>query len=123
MRAARDHDLSDALRAQVLGGDRADLAGADDEHAAPVQTAEYLARQRHGGEADRDGAFPERGLRADPLADAERPAESVAQHRPGASFGGGRLIGVLHLPENLRLANDERVEAGGDAKQVRESGA
>ena len=32
-------------------------------------------------------------------------------------FGRGR-VGLLHLAEDLRLADDQRVEPGGDAEQV-----
>ena len=117
-RAAGDHDLGDALAAQVLRGERADLAGADDEHAASFETAENLARQRDRGKADRHGAFAERRLGADPLADAERPVERLAQERSGAVTLGGGLEGVLHLSEDLRLADHERIESRRHAEQV-----
>ena len=44
--AAGDSDLADALRAQMFGGQRADLAGADDQHAPAFEAPEDLARQR-----------------------------------------------------------------------------
>ena len=115
-------DVADALRAQVLRGQRADLAGADDQHAAPVEAAEDLPRQRDRGEADRHRAFAERGFGAHALADAERPVEQLAEQRPGAAALGGRLERVLHLAEDLRLADDQRIEAGGDAEQMRDRG-
>ena len=117
-RAAGDDDLADALRAQVLRGQRADLAGADDQHAPALESPEDLPRQRHRREADRHRAFAERRLGADALADAERPVKQLAQHRPGAAPAGGGLERVLHLSEDLRLADDQRVEAGGDAEQM-----
>jgi hypothetical protein len=86
VRAARDHDVADALRAQMLRRQRADLAGADDEHAPSVQVSENLARERNGREADRHRSFAERRFRAHALADAERPAERIAQHRPDATL-------------------------------------
>ena len=116
--AAGDRDLADALRAQVLRGERADLAGADDEHAPALETAEDLARQRDRRKADRHGALAERRLGAHALADVERPVEQLAEHRPGAAASRGGLERVLHLAENLRLADDQRVETGGDAEQV-----
>ena len=117
-RAAGDHDLADALRAQMLRRQRADFAGADDEHAAALESPEDLPRQRHRRKADRDRAFAERRLAADALADAEGPVKQLAQHRPGAAPTGGGLERVLHLPEDLRLADDERVETRGDAEQM-----
>ena len=71
VRAARDDDVADALRAQVLGRERADFSGADDQHAAPLQTAEDLSRERDRREADRHGAFAQCRLGAHALADAE----------------------------------------------------
>ena len=44
-RAARDHDVADALAAEVLGRQRADFTGADDEHRASLQLAEDLPRR------------------------------------------------------------------------------
>src|SRR5207248_5078067 len=48
------------------------------------------------------------------------PLEYLAEHRTGAALLARRLERVLHLPENLRLADDERVEPRGDAEQVRD---
>jgi hypothetical protein len=50
-RPARDHDVANALGAQVLRRERADVAGADDENAAPLQTSEDLARQGDGSKS------------------------------------------------------------------------
>ena len=47
----------------------------------------------------------------------ERLAEEPVEHRPG----GADLEGAPHLAEDLALAGDHRVEAGGDPEQV-ESG-
>ena len=62
--------------------------------------------------------FAERRLGAHALADAERPVKQLAQQRPGAVPLGRGLERVLHLAEDLRLADDQRVEAGRDAEQV-----
>ena len=116
--AARDRDLADALRAQVLRRQRADLAGADDQDAPALEPAEDLSRQLHRREADRHRALAERRLAADALADVERPVKQLAQHRAGAAPFRRGLERVLDLPEDLRLADDQRVEAGGDAEQM-----
>ena len=52
------------------------------------------------------------------LADRERRVEQAVQHRPDGARRVGDRVRVLHLPENLRLAHHQRVEAGGDAEQV-----
>ena len=97
--------------------------GADDQHAAPLQTAEDLPRERDRREADRHGAFAQCCLGAHALADAERPPENVPEDRPDTPFVGGRLARILHLAENLRLADHERIEPRRHAKQVRDRGA
>ena len=56
--------------------------------------------------------------RAHALADAERPVERLAQQRPGAVPLGGGLERVLDLAEDLRLADDQRIEPRGHAEQV-----
>src|SRR5687768_10741537 len=98
----------------MFGGQAADLAGADDQHAAPLQAAEDFPRQRDRREADRHRAFAERGLRSHALADAERPVEYLVEQRTRALALRRDLEGVLHLPEDLRLADDQRVEPGRD---------
>ena len=95
-----------------------DLSGAHHQHASALQPAEDLARQRHRGVAHRHGAFAERGLAAHALADAERPVKQPAQHRPGALALGRHLERVLHLAQDLRLADDQRVEARRHPEQV-----
>ena len=45
----------------------------------------------------------------------EQPVEHRARRRARRVGDGVR---VLHLAENLRLADDQRVEAGGDAEQM-----
>ena len=116
--AAGDRDLADALRPQVLRRQRADLAGADHQHAAAVEAAENLARQRHRGKAHRDRPFAERGLRAHALADAERRVKEAGEHRADALARGRHLERVLDLAEDLRFADHQRVEAGGHTEQV-----
>ena len=117
-RATRNDDLLHAVAAQVLRGQRADLAGADDEHAPAVETAENLSRQRHCGEAHRHGAFAERRFAAHALSDAERPVKRLVQERSrAASFRRG-LEGALYLTEDLRFAHDERIESRRHPKQV-----
>ena len=89
---------------------------------AAVEAAEDLPRERHRRKADRHGALAERGFGAHALADAEGPVKQLAQQRAGAVSLGRRLERVLHLAEDLRLADDERVESGGDAEQMRDGG-
>ena len=104
--------------AEVLCGQRADFAGADDEHASALQSAEDLPGEGDRCKADRYCALAKRRLRAHALADTEGPVEGLAEERASAAALGGRLERILHLPENLRLTDHERVEPGGDAEQM-----
>src|SRR5207247_1831435 len=117
-RAAGDDDLSYALRAQVLRCEGADLAGAHDEHPAAVEAPENLAGQGDRGKADRDRALTEPRLRAHALADAKRGMEQPREQGPGTLARGGDLKRLLDLSENLRLADDERIEPGRHPEQV-----
>src|SRR5262245_28862551 len=101
----------------MLGGECADLAGSDHHDASSVEPPEDLACEGDGREADRHRTLAERGLRAYALAHTERPVEQLGENRPGASAFRRLLERVLHLPENLRLADDDRVETGRHTKQ------
>ena len=117
-RAADDRHLTHALRLHVLRRELAHLAGAEHDDAAALQVAENLAREADGGVADRDRARAEIGFRPYSLADGEAGVEEAVEQRPGGFSLSRRAVRLLHLSENLRLADDERVEAGGDAEQV-----
>ena len=117
-RPARDDDFSHAVAPQMLRRERAGLTRADDEHATSVEAAENLSRKRDGGEADRHRAFTERRLATHALTDAERPVKRLVQQGPRAMPLGRRLERFLHLAEDLRLADDQRVEPGGHPEQV-----
>ena len=108
----------DALRLQVLRGELAHLAGADDQHAAAGERAEDLLGQGDGGKAHRHRPFGQRRLGADALADAERPVEQLVQQRADGLQGRGHAVGVLDLAHDLRLPDHQRVEPAGDAEQV-----
>ena len=62
--------------------------------------------------------FATRVSRAHPLGDRERLREELVEHRPDRLELAGVPVGVLHLPEDLRLPEHHRVEAAGDAEQV-----
>ena len=94
------------------------LAGAEDQDVQPRQLAEDLLGELDRGVAHRDRPFAEPGLRAHAFADGERGVKQPVRHRAGAlHVARGRVRG-LDLAEDLRLADDERVEAGGDAEQM-----
>ena len=94
------------------------LAGADHQHPAAGQVAEGAL-----GELDRDGgdrhallAHP--GLLPGAATGGERSAEEPVEDRAGGPLDQRQLVGALHLPLDLRLADDHRVEACGDPEEV-----
>ena len=52
------------------------------------------------------------------LGHAQCSLKGGVRQRPGGAGAGRQLVGLLHLAENLRLADDHAVEAGGDGEQV-----
>ena len=117
-RAVGHVDRERALLDQVLGGQLAHLAGADQQHRAAVEAVEDLLGQLHRGEGDRDRVPRDLRLRAHALGHAEGLAEQRVQLRPDRLARLRQREGVLHLAEDLRLADHHRVEAGGHAEGV-----
>ena len=117
-RPARDRDLPDTLRPQVDARELRHLARAEDEDAQPRQVAEDLPGELDGGVADRDGALGEAGFVAHALADRERGVEEPMGHGAREAEVARRGVGRLDLTEDLRLSDDERIEAGGDAEEM-----
>ena len=101
------------------GRELAHLASADDEHCATFERPENLARQFDGGIAHRHGAFGKGGLGSHAFSSGERRVEQLVEEGPGASHLRRDAVRFLDLPENLRLAHDHRIEAGGHAVEMR----
>src|ERR671916_1908978 len=99
----------------MAGGELAHLARADDEDPPPGQVAEDLRRQGRRGRGDGGGALADRGLGADALPRVEGLAEEPVEQRADRAA----LVRSPDLPLDLSLAGNQRVEAGGDAEQVR----
>ena len=104
--------------AQRLGRQRAHLAGAHQQHGAIPQVSEDLLDQFHRDLGDAAGAPGDLGLAADPLGGGEGPVAEARHERSRALRGGGQAVGLLHLAEDLGLADDHGVEAGRHAEEV-----
>jgi hypothetical protein len=117
-RTAGDRDLLHLLGLQVDARQLRHLAGAEDEHVQSLEVAEDLPRQGDCGVAHRHGAFAEPGLAAHAFAHGERGVEQAVRERAGMfdARRGGK--GVFHLSQDLRLADDERIQSGGNTEQV-----
>ena len=97
----------------------AHLAGADDEHLLVVEALEDLAGEiadRHAGDAH--APLVERGFAGHALGHADGRLKNAVGQGAGALAVLGQLVGLLHLGEDLRLADHHAVEAGRHGEQV-----
>ncbi len=83
-----------------------------------VELAEYLFRQINRREGDRHRVSPDLGIGAHALGDAERMLEQAVENRVDRFAAARLVVGFLELAEDLRFADDHRIEPGGDAEQV-----
>ncbi|OIQ80212.1 hypothetical protein GALL_380470 [mine drainage metagenome] len=100
-----------------MGGDQLDhFAGADEQHPAVGQVLEHGFGQLDAGRCHADRMRADLGRRAHFLGHRERALEHLPQRaaqRAGLGRGAHR---VLHLAEDLRLAQHHRIEPAGDAE-------
>ena len=80
---------------------------------------DLLGEIGHGHAGDAHALVMDVGFRATRRAALTARLKRRVQQRPTVSLLDGRLIGLLHLGENLRLADDHAVEAARHAEQVR----
>ncbi|MCW0417707.1 hypothetical protein NB689_003461 [Xanthomonas sacchari] len=116
--AVGDQQTPHAALAEMLGGQLDGLAGADQQHGGFAEPGEGTLRQAHRGGGDRDRIGAHAGVGARALGHREGLLEQAVQaaaHRPMFAC---QRPGVLHLAEDLRLAQHHRVQPGGDPEQV-----
>ena len=108
-----DGDLRPA-RDEVARGRLAHLARAEQHDPPTGEVAEHLLRERGGRRRNGRRALADRGLDPDAAAGVQRLAEEVVEQRPGRA-GFER---APHLPEDLALAGNQRIEPGGDTEEM-----
>ena len=113
-----DQDVSDTAGDEVLEGEFAGLAGADDHDGFGGQVAEDFFGEFDGDGADGDPSAADVGLAVDALGDGECLLEERVEQRPGGGGFGGGEVGLLDLSEDFGFADDHGVEAGGDGEEV-----
>ena len=118
MGAVRDDDGFCAARDEGFRRQAAHLPRAEHHHLAILQVAENFLRQLHRHVADRGGAFLDRCLRADFFSDAEDFLEKFVQDRTGGSGFVRGLVGLLHLAEDFRLAEQHGVQPADDLAEM-----
>ena len=116
--AVRDDEAADLLRVQVARRELDHLAGADEERSVPFEAREHAPREPDSRGGDRDRVRADRGLRPHPLGHREGGLEQPVQQRAGRACLLRGAVRVLELAEDLRLAEDQRVEPGGDGERV-----
>ena len=116
--AVGDEHGAHALGGERLGGQLARLPGADDHDVAVLEVAHDVGGEVHGDGRDAGPAAGDRGLRAHALAGRQRGGEQAVGHRAGDPGLERELVGAAHLALDLALADDHRLEAGGDAEQL-----
>ncbi len=111
-------DQAHAAPDEALRGRLAHVAGAEQHRSPPPEVSEDLLREldRHRAHAHRAGRDVRLG--AHPLRDREGASETTVQQRAHATRRLARAVRALDLPEDLRLADDHRVEARRDAERV-----
>ena len=115
--------VDDALLAEPLALEREErhldhLARADHQRALVAELLEDLPREVHGDPRDGDRAVRDARLVLDPLGGRERALEEPREERPAAAVLPGDPERILHLPEDLGLADDHRVDRRCDPEDV-----
>ncbi len=116
--AVRDDDLAHPVLHQRQGGGLGHPAGADHQHPAVGEVVEDVLGQVEGHRGDGRRARADVGARAHALADLEGLAEEAVEDGAGGALLGGEVPRAQHLPLDLALADDHRVEARGDAEEL-----
>jgi hypothetical protein len=94
------------------------LPRADEEDGAAPEIAEDPLREIDRDARDRDRPRADLGLAPHPLRDGERAGDAAREVAPERARRDRGVVRLLHLPQDLGLAEDHRVEARGDAEDV-----
>jgi hypothetical protein len=106
------------VRREDAGGQLAALARAHEQHPAFGQGTEGDPRELDGGRGDRHAAPADRRRRTRTAARADRVAHEAVEHRPGGALGPSQRVGAAQLAQDLRLADDHRVDPGRHLEDV-----
>ncbi len=116
--AVGDEDAGGTAGDQGLGDQLGGLAGADHQHPLLTEVAKRAPGKPDSHRGDRDPLLADRGLLAHPAAGSESAAEETVEDRPGGALDQRQLVGAFDLALDLGLADDHRVEPGGDLEKV-----
>ena len=117
-RPVGDRDRPGIARGEVRCREIDHFPRADEQDPLLGDRWEDALGQLHRGRRHRDRRAADLGLGADILCHGERPLEQPVQHEPQRACGFGVADGLLHLAQDLRLAQHHRIEARGDTERV-----
>ena len=113
-----DGQFGQAVVQQRPGYHPAVLSRSDEQGRPAFQAAQHLAREFDAGPPDAHRLAGDPGLATHALCHQQSPVHHAVQHRPCRVALLGDAVGLTHLADDLRLAQDHRVQAAGHAKQV-----
>ena len=117
--AVGDEDGACALLDEVARGELAHFARADEEDGPALERAEDLAREIDGDRGDGDGVGADAVSVRRFFGGGKGALQQVLEWRRDGAGGARHGEGFLDLAENLRLADDHGVQAGGTRKRWR----
>ena len=103
---------------QVSRGELDRIAGANQQHRRLVKPRKNLARQSHGSKSDGHRVCPYPRVGAHALGHRKSLLEQSVERIAQAARITRGLPCFLYLAQDLWLAQDHRIQAGGHAKQV-----
>src|SRR5713226_3206981 len=115
--------MSNATVAQGRNDLLADGAGAENERGAVGQLAEDAFGELDASGGNGHGARAQFGFRADALSGFERALKEAIKHRAGGALFVGEAVSFADLAEDFGFAEELRIEPGGNAKEMTNSGA
>jgi hypothetical protein len=114
----RDEDVARTLADQVTDCQLRHLPGPDDKDLFPLKVTEDLLRQFDGRVTDRNGVAGDPRLGSDPLRHPEGMVEKPVEEDRCRAVIDRLTIGLLQLPQDLRLPHDHGIETRRHAKEV-----
>ena len=103
---------------EVPRGDLAHFSGADEKNGAPFERAEDFAGEIDSDGCDGDGVGADAGFAARFFGGGKGALQQVLELAGDGPGGARHGKGLLDLAENLRLADDHGIEAGGHAEEM-----
>src|SRR5262249_33433706 len=116
--AIGNYDACCARVHEMTCGEFGHFSRADEHDSAALEGVEDLFAELDRHVTDRDRAAGDAGFVSDSFSDAERVMDQTIQHPTDCSRFNSECVGMTNLAQDLRLADDHRIERRSDAEQV-----